>query len=134
MRVGKVVAVSVGGGIILLQIANEKGYIKVNWSKVNKELDKVADKVEEKVSGEGPSWMDKVFVVLHMKNVKNKYMLSFQAERYVERKLDKAEEVLKNRQDKAGRWIKGDPKCQLKKIHIFVVSFMAGIAIGIATS
>lgn len=60
MRVGKIVAISVGGGIILLQIANEKGYIKVNWSKVNKQLDKVADKVEEKVTGEGPSWMDKV--------------------------------------------------------------------------
>lgn len=60
MRVGKVIAVSVGGGIILLQIANEMGYIKVNWNKVNKQLDKVTDKVEQKITGEGPSWLDKV--------------------------------------------------------------------------
>ncbi|XP_030748372.1 FUN14 domain-containing protein 2 isoform X2 [Sitophilus oryzae] len=60
MRVGKTAALALGGGIILLQIANEKGYIKVNWDKVNRNLDKVADKVEEKISGEGPSWMDKV--------------------------------------------------------------------------
>lgn len=60
MRTGKIIAISVGGGIILLQVANEMGYIKVNWNKVNKQLDKVSDKVEEKLTGEGPSWLDKV--------------------------------------------------------------------------
>ncbi|CAH0562431.1 unnamed protein product [Brassicogethes aeneus] len=60
MRVGKTAALALGGGIILLQIANEKGFININWDKVNKKLDKVADKVEEKVTGQGASWMDKV--------------------------------------------------------------------------
>ncbi|XP_076261369.1 FUN14 domain-containing protein 1-like isoform X2 [Rhynchophorus ferrugineus] len=62
MRVGKSAALALGGGIILLQIANEKGYINVNWDKVNKKIDKVVDKVEEQITGEGPSWMDKVTV------------------------------------------------------------------------
>lgn len=60
MRVGKVIAISVGGGIILLQIANEKGYININWNKVNNKIDKVTDKVEQQLTGEGPSWFDKV--------------------------------------------------------------------------
>jgi FUN14 family len=50
----------VGGGIILLQIANQQGYISIDWSKINKKVDKVTDKVEEAVTGEGPKWMDKV--------------------------------------------------------------------------
>nr|CAH7748893.1 unnamed protein product [Callosobruchus chinensis] len=60
MRVGKTAALALGGGIILLQVANEKGYIKINWDKVSKNLDKVADKVEEKVTGQKASWTDKV--------------------------------------------------------------------------
>jgi FUN14 domain-containing protein 1 len=60
MRVGKTAALALGGGIILLEIANEKGYIKINWDKVQKNLDKVTDTVEEKVSGQAPGWMDKV--------------------------------------------------------------------------
>ena len=62
MRVGKTAALALGGGIILLQVANEKGYIKVNWDKLDKKLDKVADKLEERITGEGPSWMDKVII------------------------------------------------------------------------
>jgi hypothetical protein len=63
MRVGKTAALALGGGIILLEIANEKGYIKINWDKVQKNLDKVTDTVEEKVSGQAPGWMDKVFLI-----------------------------------------------------------------------
>lgn len=61
MKVGKVAAIAVGGGIILLQIANHNGYINVNWSKINKKIDKISDKVEEKVTGQGPTWINKVF-------------------------------------------------------------------------
>jgi len=60
MKVGKVAAIAVGGGIILLQVANHQGYIKVNWDKVYKQVDKVADRVEEKATGQGPKWMEKV--------------------------------------------------------------------------
>lgn len=118
MRVGKTAALALGGGIILLEIANEKGYIRVNWDKVNKKLDKVADKVEEKITGQAPGWMEKV-------------------ERYVDRKVDKAESTLKKNQGKAKSWYSrfvGDSNCQLKDVHIFLVSFVAGIAIGIGTA
>ncbi|XP_044013786.1 FUN14 domain-containing protein 1 isoform X3 [Aphidius gifuensis] len=60
MKVGKVVAFSVGGGIIMLQIAANQGYIKVNWDKIQKNAEKLSDKVEEKITGEGPNLMDKV--------------------------------------------------------------------------
>ena len=60
MRIGRVVAIAVGGGIILIQIANEKGYIKLNWSKINKNIDKVTDKVEKELTGQEPSLLSKV--------------------------------------------------------------------------
>lgn len=63
MRVGKTAALALGGGIILVQIANEKGYIKINWDKVNRNLDKVADKVEETITGESSTWADKVIII-----------------------------------------------------------------------
>lgn len=60
MKVGKIVAITVGGSIILLQIANESGYINIDWNKITKKVDKVTDKFEEAVTGEGPSWQNKV--------------------------------------------------------------------------
>jgi FUN14 domain-containing protein 1 len=64
MKVGKAAAFAFGGGILLLQIANHKGFIKVNWSKVCKQADEVTDKLEEKVTGQGPKWMEKVQTTL----------------------------------------------------------------------
>lgn len=60
VKIGKAVAIAVGGSIILLQIANEQGYVKVNWDKLAKKTDKIMDKVEERVTGEGPNLLDKV--------------------------------------------------------------------------
>jgi FUN14 domain-containing protein 1 len=58
-------------------------------------------------------------------------------ERYVDRKLDKAEDILKRRERKARSWyhtfITGEKPYQLKGIHIFLVGFAAGLAIGIAS-
>lgn len=60
MKIGKVAACAVGGGIIMLQIAAHQGYIKINWDKVMTKAEKITDKVEEKITGEGPHFMDKV--------------------------------------------------------------------------
>lgn len=60
VKVGKAVAIAVGGSIILLQIANDQGYINVNWDKIASKTDKLMDKVEERVTGEGPNLLDKV--------------------------------------------------------------------------
>lgn len=53
------------------------------------------------------------------------------------RKLDKAEDVLRNRQRKARRWYQvyatGDEGFQLQEVHIFIASFVAGMAVGVVT-
>jgi FUN14 domain-containing protein 1 len=58
-------------------------------------------------------------------------------ERYVDRKLDKAEDALKRSERKAQRWyhtfINGEKPYQVNEIHIFLVAFAAGVAIGIAS-
>ncbi|XP_059616380.1 FUN14 domain-containing protein 1-like [Phlebotomus argentipes] len=119
VRVGRLVAVAVGGSIILLQIANEQGYIKVNWGKVNSKMDKIADKVEEAVTGEGPRWVDK-------------------AERYLDRKLDQAEGLLKKQEKKARKWyttfIGDENGCKFNDFHIFLCAFAAGVAVGVVTA
>lgn len=63
MKVGKVVAIAVGGTIILLQIANNEGLITIDWNKLTKKADKLADKAEEAITGQGPSWADKVSIL-----------------------------------------------------------------------
>lgn len=59
-KVGRWVAFTVGGAIILFEIANEQGIIKIDWNKLNQKADKIGDKVQEAVTGEGPKWLDKV--------------------------------------------------------------------------
>lgn len=53
-------AFAIGGGIILIEIAHQEGYINVDWSKITKKLDKVSDKVETAVTGKEKTWVDKV--------------------------------------------------------------------------
>ncbi|XP_015610137.1 FUN14 domain-containing protein 2 isoform X2 [Cephus cinctus] len=118
MKVGKVAAFALGGGIIILQVAAHQGYININWDKIQKKAEKLTDKVEEKVTGEGPKFMDKV-------------------ERFVDKKLDKAEQLLKNGESRTKRWyhsVTGDTTFRPKEIHFFLASFAAGLAFGFATA
>ncbi|KAJ8402320.1 hypothetical protein AAFF_G00371850 [Aldrovandia affinis] len=39
-KVGKLAASAVGGGFLLLQIANHTGYVKVDWKRVERDVDK----------------------------------------------------------------------------------------------
>lgn len=64
MKVGKVVAIAVGGSIIVLQVAAHKGYIQIDWNRVQKEADKVIDKIEKETTGRGPSVMEKVWIII----------------------------------------------------------------------
>lgn len=59
-KIGKYAAFLIGGSIIMLQVANEQGWVKVDWNKVTRGIDQVGDRVETAVTGEGPKWMDKV--------------------------------------------------------------------------
>lgn len=60
MKVGKTAAMALGGGIILLQVAHQQGYITVDWKKITRKIDKVSDKVSEAVTKEKPGILDKV--------------------------------------------------------------------------
>ncbi|XP_021947212.1 FUN14 domain-containing protein 2 isoform X2 [Folsomia candida] len=57
MKVGKAAATAVGGGIILLQIANYKGYININWNRLNRDAEKIQKQI---VTGAKPDWTDKI--------------------------------------------------------------------------
>lgn len=119
MKVGKMAAVALGGGIIVLQFAHQQGYITIDWNKINNKIDKATDKVEEAVTGQGPSMMDK-------------------AERFVDRKLNQAEDVLKKKQKRAKKWyasLIGDENgVRLNEMHVFAIAFAAGVAIGVGTA
>ncbi|XP_059483268.1 FUN14 domain-containing protein 1 [Neocloeon triangulifer] len=112
MRVGKAAATALGGGILLLTIANQKGYISVDWDKLSRSVDKAVDKVEKAAGGAGPSTMDKL-------------------ERFANRKIDKAEGVLKKKEQKVRRWFTNDrDEFQISELHIFAASYAAGLALG----
>ncbi|CAG5101762.1 Similar to FUNDC1: FUN14 domain-containing protein 1 (Gallus gallus) [Cotesia congregata] len=113
MKVGKIAAFSVGGGIIILQIAVHQGYIKVNWDKIQKKAEKVGQ------------WCRQ-----------NTYV-----ERFVDKKLDKAEDYLKSKKAQGHRWYEkflgtdnANGVFKPKEMHFFVVSFVAGVLIGSATA
>ncbi|XP_034243544.1 FUN14 domain-containing protein 1 [Thrips palmi] len=116
MKVGKVAAVAAGGGILLLQLAAHKGYININWDKLCRQVDKATDKIEKEATGKGPGFMDKM-------------------ERFVDRKLDKAEDALRNNKRKARRWwnslSKEDGSFEITKSHIFHTGFFLGLAISL---
>ncbi|XP_049881833.1 FUN14 domain-containing protein 1 isoform X1 [Pectinophora gossypiella] len=114
MKIGKIAAVGLGGSVILLHIASQKGYIDINWDKINKKVDKISDKIEKETTGRSPDWFEKV-------------------ERFVDRKLDKAEDLIKKKEVKAKRWyhnFTGDEDYHATESHVFFTSFVAGIAIG----
>lgn len=67
MKVGKVAAIALGGGIILLQVAHQQGYVKVDWSKICRKVDKIADQLEGAVTKEKPGLMDKVCIPLSLR-------------------------------------------------------------------
>uniref|UniRef100_A0A3B5KLI6 FUN14 domain-containing protein 2 n=2 Tax=Takifugu rubripes TaxID=31033 RepID=A0A3B5KLI6_TAKRU len=46
-KVGKVAAMSLGGGLLLLPIAYNSGYIKVDWKRVEKDFDKAKEQLNQ---------------------------------------------------------------------------------------
>ncbi|KAJ6633656.1 FUN14 domain-containing protein 1, partial [Pseudolycoriella hygida] len=60
MKIGKTAAFLIGGGIIFLQVANEQGWIKIDYNILSNEIDKAAEKVEAVTSNEGPKLLDRV--------------------------------------------------------------------------
>lgn len=53
-KVGRTAAASIGGSLLLLQLASHQGYIKVNWGKVNYEVKKAKQEFEKRASHKLP--------------------------------------------------------------------------------
>lgn len=53
-KVGKIAATAVGGGFLLLQIANNSGYVKVDWKRVEKDVDKAKKHLKKHADRAGP--------------------------------------------------------------------------------
>ena len=51
---GKLAAMTLGGSLLVMQIANHKGYIKVNWKKVNNDIREISEKVQDDVKSAAP--------------------------------------------------------------------------------
>lgn len=72
MKVGKVAAVTVGGGIILLQVANHSGYVKINWDRIYRKVEDQVEKIEASSSKKGPKILDKASFKIFTKYIKLK--------------------------------------------------------------
>lgn len=63
-------------------------------------------------------------------------ILLLQIERYVDKKLDKAEQLLKNGESRTRRWyhsITGDTSFKPTEFHFFLSYFVGGFALGIVS-
>ncbi|XP_066520692.1 FUN14 domain-containing protein 1 isoform X1 [Hoplias malabaricus] len=49
-KVGKIAATAVGGGFLLLQVANHSGYVQVDWKKVEKDVNKAKKHLKKKAN------------------------------------------------------------------------------------
>ncbi|KAJ8310104.1 hypothetical protein KUTeg_011969 [Tegillarca granosa] len=48
VKVGKAAAASLGATILILQIAQHKGYIKINWNRLNSEMETARREIERR--------------------------------------------------------------------------------------
>uniref|UniRef100_A0A671Q1S0 FUN14 domain-containing protein 1-like n=1 Tax=Sinocyclocheilus anshuiensis TaxID=1608454 RepID=A0A671Q1S0_9TELE len=55
-RVGKIAATAVGGGFLLLQIANHSGYVQVDWKKVEKDVNKAKRRLKKNTKKAAPEF------------------------------------------------------------------------------
>lgn len=73
-------------------------------------------------------------IVSYAPNRKREIVFFFQIERFVDRKLDKAEELLKKKETKAKKWYNkftSDNDYHATESHVFMASFVAGMALGL---
>ena len=68
--------------------------------------------------------------------IKNQSFKFLQAERFVDRKIDQAEDALKKKQKKAKKWysslIGDETGPKINDLHVFLIAFAGGVAIGSA--
>lgn len=60
MKLGKAAAFTLGSGIIALQLANSSGYVKINWDKLTRGVERVAEQVEDSTADKKRGLLKKV--------------------------------------------------------------------------
>lgn len=60
MKLGRAAAFTLGSGIIALQLANSSGYVKINWDKLTRGVEKVAEQVENSTENKKKGLLKKV--------------------------------------------------------------------------
>ncbi|XP_043928309.1 FUN14 domain-containing protein 1 isoform X1 [Protopterus annectens] len=53
-KVGKIAATALGGGFLLLQIANHSGYVQVDWKRVEKDVNKAKRHLKKRANKAAP--------------------------------------------------------------------------------
>ncbi|XP_078415839.1 FUN14 domain-containing protein 1 isoform X2 [Cetorhinus maximus] len=53
-KIGKLAATAIGGGFLLMQVANHSGYIKVDWKRVEKDVNKAKRQLRKKANKAAP--------------------------------------------------------------------------------
>uniref|UniRef100_A0A1Y1MLM7 FUN14 domain-containing protein n=1 Tax=Photinus pyralis TaxID=7054 RepID=A0A1Y1MLM7_PHOPY len=70
MKVGKTAALVIGGGIVLIEIASENGYVNINWNKINMRIEELA---ENRHQEDGEYWVDIVEQCIDINNERKKF-------------------------------------------------------------
>ncbi|XP_075539038.1 FUN14 domain-containing protein 1-like [Dermacentor variabilis] len=57
-KAGKIAATAIGGSLLLFQIAQHQGYVKVNWSRLNKDLQQAQNELARRTDGKLPRLLE----------------------------------------------------------------------------
>jgi len=116
MKVGKAAATAIGGGILLLQLASYKGYININWNRLNRDVERIGQQIQDKNGGGvKKDWSNKL---------ENKLMKA----------ADKAEGMVNRGETVSRRWyhkLTTGEDLRLKDLQVFTASFTAGVGLGV---
>ncbi|KAK8378412.1 hypothetical protein O3P69_011125 [Scylla paramamosain] len=139
MKVGKVAATVVGGSLLVMQLAAHKGYIKVDWNRVNRDLEHNARKLKREWS--------QITTVDPMQSAARRL------DRSLEKAADRLERTMNRAEHRADSWFgkKMDSARRLYRRHIlgdtsrvsvdemymlnmYVMAFTAGTMLGVGTA
>ncbi|KAL5004971.1 hypothetical protein ScPMuIL_018427 [Solemya velum] len=60
VKVGKVAAATLGTTFLVLQVAQHKGYIRINWNRLNSETEQMRRRLEQTASREYPQLLSRI--------------------------------------------------------------------------
>jgi len=69
MKLGKAAAFTLGSGILALQVANSSGYIKINWDKLTRGVERVAEQVEDSTVDKKKGLLKKVRYIVENNSI-----------------------------------------------------------------